>query len=331
MMRRTTPGGFGVFLACAALSAGCPRGTGTSETAHPERTAVATVPGTAAAADTAAPSTAAGTAEAPPEPRPPRPFEVAAGTAGDHWPLEARRVAISEGAAVIAKHQCTRCHEIDGLAGAGRPYDCVSCHIFLKGLTPDDKRYVAIAAKNGKDVLDRYIRNIEHLLRVPNLTSVGKRVRPDWIGTFLAEPHDVRPVLEESMIRNKLTDEEIARVVRYFAAVADVPDPTAEGWTAPKLPKKPGPARLAEGKEAFKALGCPSCHTLGNIDFKTGVDADFLIAMKAESLLAPNLRFAADRLNPEIVVDWIGRSEIGAAQLPDAHAGSHAGAGRSHP
>jgi cytochrome c2 len=225
--------------------------------------------------------------------------------AGKSWPLPERHEALATGRAVIAHHQCTRCHDIDGLPSAGRPFDCVKCHTFLDALVPGDPRYEKIAAEHGKDVIDRYIRNIVHLLRVPNLTAIARRVRPDWIAGFLAEPYDVRPLLDESMIRHNLAPEDIRAVVRYFAAVADAPDPYAPGFAPPPRPPSPDAARLALGKERFALLGCPSCHVLGNVDFGTGVDADFLATMKADALLAPNLRFVPERVRPDVLVDWI--------------------------
>ncbi len=284
-------------LAVAALACG--------RTAAPERSAGTSGDAGATPRDARPLLDARPLPDAPPPPPPA--FETAAATAGQHWPVVERAAAIAAGVVIIERHQCTRCHTIDGLPGAGRPYDCVSCHTFLLGLAPGNPTYEKIAAKNGKDILDRYIANIVHLTRVPDLTLVGRRVRPAWIAGYLAAPHDIRPVLEASMIRNKLTADDIRALARYFAAIADVPDPYGPDVRRRRHARRRRPAatRIASGKRKFVAAGCPSCHVFGNIDFGTDVNAEFLLAMREQSLLSPNLRFARERLWPEMIVEWI--------------------------
>ncbi|HVV84937.1 MAG TPA: hypothetical protein VHE35_17860 [Kofleriaceae bacterium] len=235
---------------------------------------------------------------APADGRAPAPL---ADAAAPHWAAAARDEAIAAGKVVLAKHQCTRCHQIDGLPGAGRPYDCVSCHTFLKSLTPDSRQYQEIAANNGKEILDRYIRNIQHLLRVPNLTEVGKRLRPAWIEQFVQHPTDLRPLLDDAMLRNKVTPDEARVIARYLAAVADVPAPGEPGADLPAAPAV-DPARVAAGRALFVQKACILCHVVGNDAFP-GQTADSLRA--ANFPLAPNLRFARERLGPERLVAWI--------------------------
>lgn len=218
------------------------------------------------------------------------------------WEPGARQEAIVAGQAVISHQQCTRCHEIDGLAGAGRPYDCVSCHVFLTGLTPDSPTYKSLAAKHGQDIIERYQRNIVHLRRVPSLTQVARRLRPAWIEGFVQAPFDVRPMLDESMLRNPITPADARTIARYFAAVADVADVRADEPAPP--PAAVAPARVAQGRAMFERTGCPVCHTVGNEQFASSSVAT-LRATLATSQVAPNLRFAAARLRPEVFVAWI--------------------------
>jgi mono/diheme cytochrome c family protein len=175
--------------------------------------------------------------------------------------------------------------------------------VFLKGLEPGKDQYTKLADKYGKDVMERYQRNIVHLMKVPDLTGLGKRVRADWIASYLTQPHDLRPLLEESMVRHALDPKEVRDVARYFAAVADAPDPWADGYVAAAAPAKPDNDRLAKGRTLFANKGCVGCHVYGNV--KTGIDAKTLEAGKSLSLLAPNLRFTKDRTRPEVLVDWI--------------------------
>ncbi len=219
------------------------------------------------------------------------------------WEAATKEKAIADGKAVMIKHECRRCHEIDDLPAASRPNGCTSCHLWLSGLKPDDKQYKDIVSKYGEPIIQRYQRNIVHLERVPDLTGVGKRVRAEYIDSFLHEPYDQRPTLEESMFRHKLTDAEIRQVARYFAAIADAPDPWAPGWVAPTAPAKPDAARLEEGKKLFLGKGCVACHTYGNL--ATGMTRETLEAARAANALAPNLRFAKDRTRSDVIVSWL--------------------------
>jgi hypothetical protein len=84
----------------------------------------------------------------------------------DAWDAAERTHAIDEGRAVIERLECTRCHVVDALAPAGRSAHCVSCHVFLDGLAPDDHAYQTIATRYGEATLQRYQRNIEHFRAV---------------------------------------------------------------------------------------------------------------------------------------------------------------------
>lgn len=226
------------------------------------------------------------------------------------WEPAARKQAEEEGRAVLVKHQCWRCHEIEDIKPKNKeeerqqqPLHCISCHTFLEGLKPGDRQFKEINETNGEGLMERYQRNIVHLKRVPNLTGIARRVRADWLRDFLREPYDVRPGLEESMIRHRLDEGEIRAVVRYFAAMAPAADPYAPGYQPPALPPKPTAARVEEGKKLFVGRGCPSCHAFGNLDM--GIPPGQLKTSGEAASLAPNLRFVRDRTHPEVLIDWL--------------------------
>ncbi len=219
------------------------------------------------------------------------------------WDEKVREDAISAGANVLRKHQCTRCHVIDTLEAPSRPLHCTGCHLFLKGLDPGKEEWAKLEKKYGKGILERYQHNIQHLQQLPSLTLLGNRVRGDWVLAFLREPYDLRPVLGESMIRHALSPAEINTLGRYFAAVARAPDPTAPDYAPPPAPPGPDQARLEQGKKLFSQKGCAACHTFGNVSF--GVTAAELEATRATSALAPNLRHVRDRTRADVLVQWI--------------------------
>ncbi|MBM4344588.1 MAG: c-type cytochrome [Deltaproteobacteria bacterium] len=243
-----------------------------------------------------------------PPPAPPNaaPVDLAAleKTAGRHWPLDRRAAAIAEGKAALHRHQCTRCHTLDGLPSHGRPNDCVKCHTFLLDLPNQPKRYQDIASRHGEAILQRYLSNLEHLLQVPDLSRLGARVRPDWIGRYVKDPFDLRPHASESMIRTALTHAETKQIARYFAAVADVPDPAAPEFAAEAPPPKPSPERLAQGKALFASKACATCHAFGTVAFDQKPAAP-VRGKPSPNDLAPNLRFVRDRMAPSVVVAWL--------------------------
>jgi cytochrome c5 len=218
------------------------------------------------------------------------------------WEPEAREQALEAGREAIVRNECNRCHTIDDIEPASRPRHCINCHVFLDGLTPDDRRYRTLADRYGEEVVQRYQRNIEHYLVAPDLTRVGARLRPSWIDTFLREPWDLRPAMDETMVRIRLSDADRAAIVRYFAAVAEVRDPSGTTEAAVELPR-PDAARLERGARAFRERGCNLCHFLGNAD--VGRSADEVRAVGLPARLAPNLRFTRDRMLPDIVLQWI--------------------------
>lgn len=219
------------------------------------------------------------------------------------WDAKTRDDVIATGKAVLVKNECRRCHDIDDLPAPVRPNYCTSCHEFLNGLKPGDKQFEELKTRYGADILARYQKNIVHLIKVPSLTNVGRRVRADYIASFLTEPYDQRPTLEESMIRHNLSDDDIKAVARYFAAIANAPDPYAPDYKAPDLGKRPEQTRIDKGKSLFMSKGCPACHTFGNLD--TGIPRAALEGARATNSLAPNLRFAKERTRPDVIVAWI--------------------------
>ncbi|MEM9073727.1 MAG: cytochrome c [Myxococcota bacterium] len=239
----------------------------------------------------------------PPAPTPPPSPDIGAILARQQVPWEAaeRTQAIATGREALVRHECNRCHTIDDIEPAGRADHCTSCHQWIKGLTPGHRHYEMLSTRYGEDTLLRYQRNIEHFQQVPNLTGVAKRLSPRWIHEFIGDPYDLRPAMDENMVRTHMSDADRLAIARYFAAVAQVADPAGE---APSVPEaRPSAERVERGKQLFLTRGCTTCHTFGNLE--TGRTAADLQAAGFAAQLAPNLRFARDRMSREVMVAWI--------------------------
>ena len=151
-----------------------------------------------------------------------------------------------------------------------RRRNCVTCHE-IEGDGGDYRKLVE-----------------EPSLAPPLLTPEGAKVQPDWLYAFLRTPIKIRPWVDVRMPSFHLDDAQWNQVIRYFAAVNNAAGPfrTHDAVRASDLS---GP-----GRELFTLLQCQKCHVLGAIP-KDQPTAN----------LAPDLRMASERLQPDWIVEWL--------------------------
>jgi len=120
------------------------------------------------------------------------------------------------------------------------------------------------------------------------LTPEGARVQPDWLYAFLRGPITIRPWLSVRMPTFGLTDPNLNTVISYFESVSNAVGPfqTHEVVRASNTE--------AVGRQLFEKLKCQQCHVLGAIPKD-----------QPTSNLAPDLRMAADRLQPDWILEWL--------------------------
>jgi len=176
---------------------------------------------------------------------------------------------------------CHRCHQVPGWEAPTRVDSCAVCHTWIRDVAADP-------AKRSKameifPLWERYERNTKSYLEVPSLAASMARLKPEWIKVYLADPHDLRPRLAETMPRFALTDVQLDALVGAFAG---------HQVAVPKTPA-PEPARLAEGKALFATKGCAACHTFGALH------------TEGATPLAPDLAHTRDRMDPDHVAAWI--------------------------
>jgi mono/diheme cytochrome c family protein len=145
--------------------------------------------------------------------------------------------------------------------------NCVGCHA-VEGTGGDFVQLVA-----------------EPSLGPPLLTPEGARVQPAWLRDFLRGPITIRPWLAVRMPTFGLADPEIDALSAYFRVIA-APNPAPQSADAAAPP--------AVGQELFELLKCQQCHVLGAIPKD-----------QPTSNLAPDLRMAHERLQPEWIVAWL--------------------------
>lgn len=199
------------------------------------------------------------------------------------WPGPARADVVNEGRDAIAALGCAQCHAIPGFDPR---VGCAGCH-----------RSLAHRIRVGI----RRIGGASHFVRVPDLSRVTLRLRRDWLERYVQDPYDARPHLEESMPRLPVSADQARAIVAYLSRMA----PAAPGVTHRRPATSIDPARVDRGRRVFAAAGCPSCHVFGNVDFGVGATERMYRGMRAQALLAPNLRFVRERMDPATVLQWI--------------------------
>jgi mono/diheme cytochrome c family protein len=148
--------------------------------------------------------------------------------------------------------------------------NCVGCHV-IEGSGGDYLKLVA-----------------EPSLGPPLLTPEGARVQHDWLYAFLRGPITIRPWLDVRMPTFGLNDQNLNGVIQYFGAVSERLEP----FRTPQV--VPASQNLGVGRELFELLKCQQCHVLGTIPKD-----------QPASNLAPDLRMASDRLQPDWIADWL--------------------------
>jgi len=151
-----------------------------------------------------------------------------------------------------------------------RRRNCVGCHE-IEGAGGD---YVEVVGDRS--------------LAPPMLTGEGAKVRPEWLYAFVREPIAIRPWLDVRMPTFGLEDEHWNTAIDYFGAISNTTGPfrTHDMEASSTV--------VRTGEELFDLLRCQQCHVLDSIPDDQPTDN-----------LAPDLRMARERLQPDWVMDWL--------------------------
>ncbi len=188
------------------------------------------------------------------------------------------------GKALIDEMQCARCH--DGLAEA-TPIEserhCFQCHADIVG-----------GKYKHKPDHARWVKNVSHLVAVPSLTAIGERYRYDWIVGFLMAPHDLRPNMVSAMPRLPLTREQARDVATYLTRHSEKPGALSLEGADPQ-----------RGRKLMEEKACGTCHLFSGVPPLPEAPASEGYETRAAVQLAPDLRYARERLEPGMVLAWL--------------------------
>ncbi len=147
----------------------------------------------------------------------------------------------------------------------------------------------------------------------PVLEGEGRKVRPEWLQTFLKSPDEIRPNVWVRMPTFPLTPRELGVLSQYFAYKEGL------GHPLPPVPAHPvqSPEYLAAHADRIEKAGkffwgatdasanyCVKCHIVGEGKIHTPPpeNAKTLIEKKA---WAPDFEKIPERLRPDWILSWI--------------------------
>jgi mono/diheme cytochrome c family protein len=163
-------------------------------------------------------------------------------------------------------------------------YNCNGCH------TIDGKpgKLWAIATDKGS--------------APPILDGEGAKVQEKWLHDFLRQPRTIRPWLSYRMPTFGLSEEEITQIVQYFTYLSGQ-EVSYQGLQLPPAT----PEKLEAGETLFTKFQCAKCHSAtSSLDEQVEPASTKMGA----SFLAPDLRFAKERLKPEWVTQWLEDPQV---------------------
>ena len=195
----------------------------------------------------------------------------------------------AHGRELATQFQCRRCH--DGIAVEGFPMErhCAHCH-----------QEILAGKFSEKPDSAKWRVNVAHVRDVPSLSNAGNRLKPEWIASYLQNPHDLRPRLFPTMPRLAISESDARDLAAFLTEDATLPDPVSVET-----------ASLAAGRTLMDAKECGACHTFSGVSPLPGATplAKGEEEKREAVTLAPDLRFARDRMGAAELVRWLLKPE----------------------
>ena len=194
---------------------------------------------------------------------------------------------VQRGKSLVVKFECNRCHALTDVEAPVLEKDCVRCHQQIH-----DGTYKASAT-----TLVKWQKNIVHFRDTPSLAGIGGRLRRGFIEQFLLDPRDMRPHTDTSMPRLDLSPDEARDIATYLTA-----------GSVPAKPVSLDGASVERGGGLFEQKGCRLCHEYTGAPRATlpaGVQPLEGTGERRGHALAPDLRYARDRMNVGEIIRWL--------------------------
>jgi cytochrome c2 len=195
----------------------------------------------------------------------------------------------TRGEALVGQYECNRCHTIAAIAKTTFELDCVGCHRHILGREVVPGTPLEAPAADW----ERWRTNVHSLVEVPVLASTD-RFQRGWIASFLQDTHDLRPNLAPSMPRLAMPADDAAAIAAFL-----VPSPEEDDRAL---------GDAARGRAIVEAKSCGTCHRFDGVDALPAPGLPMTLApdvLARAQQMAPDLRFARDRMRPAALVRWL--------------------------
>ena len=202
--------------------------------------------------------------------------------------------AVQAGRLLSNQYNCQGCHYYDNRGGGLAQYwkmNSVGQPVFQNAEGKEGFNYLA-------DVPGPVRGHVP-----PLLLDQGNKTRPEWLFGFLLDPSSkLRPKLKMRMPSFEFSDDETNKIIKMFAGLEDKQLGEHSSF-------EPDPALALIGQELFNKGQCTKCHLF--VDKEPKVIPD--------SVLAPNLKLAAKRLQETWTPRWLAdpQSIMPGANMPN--------------
>jgi len=208
-------------------------------------------------------------------------------------PIETPRDAVEH-------FQCNRCHGVPGLepASASLAENCVTCHQAIAAGRMD-------LWYEAEDI-ERWTQHLTHLVRTPDLGSLGQRVQRGWLTGWLQAPHVVRPLYGATMPKLKIGPREAELIADFFAVTE------AESG-------EPARGDAAAGRALYEKSQCASCHSRGDSPLASLRYGAPEFRGPSARRRAPDLRYVRSRMSLPQLRSWLiaPRRILPDTEMPD--------------
>lgn len=195
----------------------------------------------------------------------------------------------------VEHFQCNRCHVVPGIEPASAPLreNCVTCHQAITAGRLD------LWYKEPE--VQRWKENLTHLVRTPDLGSLGLRVKRSWLIAWLQAPHVVRPLYGATMPRMKVGPRDAELIADFLSVREEESGESARG-------------DVAAGRALYEKNACASCHFHGDAPLPAPRYGAPEFRTASARRRAPDLRYVRSRMSLAQSRSWLSAPH---SLLPD--------------
>lgn len=186
----------------------------------------------------------------------------------------------------VEHFQCNRCHVVSGLEPVSAPLaeNCVTCHQAISAGRLDLWYQEAH--------VEKWKQHLTHLVRTPDLGSLGQRVKRSWLTGWLQAPHAVRPLYGATMPKLKMGSREAELIADFFGVIEE------ESGEPPR-------GNAAAGRALYEKSQCATCHYRGDSPLASLRYGSPEFRSPSARRRAPDLKYVRSRMSLSQLRSWL--------------------------